>query len=108
MRTCSTYCNCSENSSSCRRAERPRGSPSIAGKGELRSWLRVTATREGLKRLRGRRPVDGDEVLVARSTGDDPELSYMKEVYRAAFREAFAAAISALEPRERTCSASTS
>jgi RNA polymerase sigma-70 factor (ECF subfamily) len=32
---------------------------------------------------------------------DDPELSYMKELYRQAFRQAFGAALAALEARDK-------
>jgi RNA polymerase sigma-70 factor (ECF subfamily) len=82
------------------------GAPGIteyAGRGELGAWLRVSAVRAGLKRLRGRKPqVDADAALLAaRSLGDDPELGYMKEVYRRAFREAFATALGALDAREK-------
>jgi RNA polymerase sigma-70 factor (ECF subfamily) len=74
-----------------------------SGKGELAGWLRVAAVRAGLKKLRGRKPqVDADDALLAlRSTDDDPELSYIKEVYRRAFREAFTAALGGLETREK-------
>jgi RNA polymerase sigma-70 factor (ECF subfamily) len=83
--------------------------PGIAeytGRGELAGWLRVAAVRAGLKKLRGRKPqVDVDDALLASralpAQGDDPELSYMKEVYRRAFREAFAAALGGLEAREK-------
>jgi RNA polymerase sigma-70 factor (ECF subfamily) len=80
--------------------------PQIAeygGRGDLAGWLRVAAVRAALKSLRGRKPhaeLD-DARLALRSMGDDPELSYMKEVYRKAFREAFAAALASLEPREK-------
>ena len=81
-------------------------SPRLAeysGRGELGAWLRVTAVRAGLKRIRGRRPeVDADDALLAvRSVGDDPELGYMKELYRRAFRESFDAAIAQVDARDR-------
>ncbi len=74
-----------------------------AGRGDLAGWLRVVAVRAALKRLRGRRPeVDADDALLAmRSVGDDPELAYMKELYRRAFRESFAAALETLDAREK-------
>jgi RNA polymerase sigma-70 factor (ECF subfamily) len=74
-----------------------------AGRGDLSGWLRVTATRAGLKRLRGRKPeLDADDALLAaRAPGDDPELAYMKELYRHAFREAFGAALATLDAREK-------
>jgi RNA polymerase sigma-70 factor (ECF subfamily) len=89
-----------------RKAGGAGGAPGIseyAGRGELGAWLRVSAVRAGLKKLRGRKPqVDADDALLAaRSLGDDPELGYMKEVYRRAFREAFATALGALDAREK-------
>jgi RNA polymerase sigma-70 factor (ECF subfamily) len=74
------------------------------GEGELAGWLRVTATRAALKVARkGKREVEADDVLLAeRSTGDDPELAYLKEVYRDAFRVAFASALAGLDARTRT------
>jgi RNA polymerase sigma-70 factor (ECF subfamily) len=74
-----------------------------AGRGELGAWLRVIAVRAALKRLRGRRPeVDSDDALLAvRSVGDDPELGYMKELYRRAFRESFGAAVEGLDARDK-------
>lgn len=73
------------------------------GTGDLAGWLRVTAVRAGLKRIRGqKREVDVDDVqLAARSMGDDLELAYMKEGYRRVFREAFAAAMGTLDAREK-------
>jgi RNA polymerase sigma-70 factor (ECF subfamily) len=41
-------------------------------------------------------------VLALKSAGDDPELTYLKAVYRTAFREAFAAAIGSLEARDKS------
>jgi RNA polymerase sigma-70 factor (ECF subfamily) len=87
-------------------AEQP-GRPRIAeysGRGNLRAWVRVVATREAL-RLLGRRqrevPADDDE-LSARLTPDaGPELGYLKQLYREEFRQAFAEAVAALTDRER-------
>jgi RNA polymerase sigma-70 factor (ECF subfamily) len=75
-----------------------------AGRGELAAWLRVIAVRAALKRIRGRKPeVDADDALLAlRSVGDDPELGYMKELYRRAFRASFDAALEGLDARDRT------
>lgn len=74
-----------------------------AGRGELGAWLRVIAVRAALKRIRGRKPeVDADDALLAvRSVGDDPELGYMKELYRRAFRESFNAAVAGLDDRDK-------
>lgn len=79
-----------------------------AGRGDLRGWLRVVAMRAALRvAKRGGGATDGrggddDAVLAVRSTGDDPELGYLKAVYRTAFRAAFAAAIESLEARDKT------
>jgi len=81
-----------------------------AGRGDLRGWLRVVALRAAVRFARTRgasnRPDGGanddDAVLALRSTGDDPELSYLKIVYRTAFRAAFAAAAAALDERSKT------
>jgi RNA polymerase sigma-70 factor (ECF subfamily) len=74
------------------------------GRGNLKSWIKVVATREAARLLpRERREVaaEDDELagLVARD--DDPELGYLKRVYRAEFKAAFAAAVDALPDRER-------
>lgn len=73
------------------------------GTGDLRGWLRVTATRAALKLIRrDARDVPADDVLLEASAAhDDPELSYMKQAYRAAFKEAFQEALESLSPRER-------
>src|SRR5690606_22833013 len=76
--------------------------PRIAGyrgKGRLTSWLRVAAIRIALD-LQASRPSAplADDDLVER----DPELDYLRERYRDAFREAFTAALDELEGRERT------
>jgi RNA polymerase sigma-70 factor (ECF subfamily) len=81
--------------------------PKIAdysGHGDLRGWLRVTATRNAIRAARKQSPAsldDVDSALEARSADDDPELSYMKALYRDAFRTAFHAALESLEPREK-------
>ncbi|HEX3344105.1 MAG TPA: sigma-70 family RNA polymerase sigma factor [Polyangiaceae bacterium] len=74
-----------------------------AGRGELGAWLRVIAVRAVLKRLRGRKPeAESDDALLAiRSAADDPELGYMKELYRHVFRESFGAAVDALDARDK-------
>ena len=83
--------------------EAPPRLAEYAGRGDLSGWLRVTATRAALKRLRGRKPeLDADDALLAaRAPGDDPELSYMKHLYRQAFRDAFGAALGTMDPREK-------
>jgi RNA polymerase sigma-70 factor (ECF subfamily) len=74
------------------------------GRGDLRSWIRVLAVREGLamlRKLRGRAPLDDDQLLDAVAHGDTPEVAYLKRKYRDAFRLAFADALQRLSDRDR-------
>jgi RNA polymerase sigma-70 factor, ECF subfamily len=77
------------------------------GRGELRGWLRVTAVRAALKLLKkDKRETLVDEIADdlmrhAASAQGDPELLYVKEVYRAQFRTAFQAALESLSDREK-------
>jgi RNA polymerase sigma-70 factor (ECF subfamily) len=63
----------------------------------------VTATREAIRiKKRAQKFTDPElESLESRATDDDPELSYMKALYREAFRTAFRAAVLTLDPREK-------
>ena len=77
---------------------------SYRGHGSLLRWLLVSALRDAVKQRRRVRPA-GDSVdqLVDELVADArPDVDSMKHGYRAAFREAFAAAVGALSPRERT------
>jgi RNA polymerase sigma-70 factor (ECF subfamily) len=90
-----------------RRAERPPAIDSYAGRGDLRGWIKVIATREVLRladRDRDRREIatDDDELLEVLSPKNDPELEQMKATYRDEFAEAFRGALAGLTPRERT------
>ena len=74
------------------------------GKGDLRGWLRVTATRAAIKvskRLGKQAAAEGDGLLEQRSSGSDPDLLYLKASYGKAFREAFLGALEALDARDR-------
>ena len=76
-----------------------------AGHGPLGAWARVTATRAALNVQRGRKPTlpfDHDDLAGLPERLRDPELDYLKQTYRDAFREAFQVAIFGLTPRERT------
>lgn len=83
------------------------GVPRIAtysGRGSLRAWMRVVVTREAARRVpRKRREVlTGDDDLAGLIVAsDDPELGYLKRLYRHEFRHAFHAAVKALDNRER-------
>jgi len=85
--------------------DRPAHIGSWSGRGDLLGWLRVCATREGLKSIRRTR-ASSDEALdlaehVAADHGD-PHDAYERSLYAPVFREALAAALGELEPRERT------
>ncbi len=86
--------------------DRPAGITRYGGRGELVAWLRVSAVRAAMKLARGKgRDVALEEdQLGERVAGasDDPELAYMKAVYRPHFREAFREALGALDAKQRT------
>ncbi len=72
------------------------------GKGDLRGWLRVVATREAVRmKKRAGKPGDDLDRLEARAADGDPELFYMKEIYRDAFRAAFRAGAASLSDRDK-------
>lgn len=73
-----------------------------AGRGTLRGLLKVMATRAaiGLIRKQGRE-APADEAMLDAVGERDPELAFLQEHYRSAFREAFEDAVATLEPRER-------
>lgn len=78
-----------------------------AGQGPLRGWLLVAAVREARALLRQRRRFVGlDESQLIEDVLDrslaDPELAHIRSECRAAFREAFRAALLSLAPAERT------
>lgn len=73
-----------------------------AGRGPLRGWIAVAATRVALNAKRGAKPASADDVLAdVVSTEADPELRYLKTLYRAEFREAIEAALLGLPERDR-------
>ena len=85
--------------------EREPGIAKYAGQGRLRGWLRVTTVREALRARKKKGlevPAEENALEAVGTAGADPELRYMKELYKAEFREAFADALAALTARERT------
>jgi RNA polymerase sigma-70 factor (ECF subfamily) len=76
-----------------------------AGRGELRGWLRVTATRAALKMKQRERmgsTLDEDELLVERSApSGDVELDVMRSQHAAEFQRAFREALSRLPSRDQ-------
>jgi RNA polymerase sigma-70 factor (ECF subfamily) len=83
------------------------GPPQIAGfagRGELRSWVRVLAMHEALtiaRRSRRRIAADEDQLVELVAAGASPELDYLKRVYRREFEIAFRGAVQALSDRDR-------
>jgi len=74
-----------------------------AGRGDLRSWLRVAAVRCGLDLLRAqKREVElSDRILDQLSIPEDAELGHLKQRYRHAFKDAFEGALTLLSARDR-------
>jgi RNA polymerase sigma-70 factor (ECF subfamily) len=81
---------------------------SYAGRGPLRTWLRVAALREALMLVRSARRraahevVDEDALLGHAVVADDPELMLLQDRCRGALQAAFAVAVAGLGSRERT------
>jgi RNA polymerase sigma-70 factor (ECF subfamily) len=71
--------------------------------GPLLAFLRVSAVRLALKTRRAQRPEpeDPEELLARQTSGLTPELSYLKESYRAVFREAFQESLDSLPSRDQ-------
>ncbi|MEZ4231497.1 MAG: hypothetical protein R3B89_20130 [Polyangiaceae bacterium] len=87
---------------------------SFSGSGELDGWLSVLVTRTWLNLKRDRRELPREALdeqaqaeasLLgeggARIDVQDPELAYLKELYRDQFRAAFTRAAASLEPEQR-------
>jgi RNA polymerase sigma-70 factor (ECF subfamily) len=77
---------------------------SYAGRGPLGAWLGISAQRLALMALRHEQAETRArrEAAAHRQLADaDPELATIKERYRAEFQAAFAAALAALDDRER-------
>ena len=83
----------------------PGAPPRIAsytGRGELLAFVRIAAIRLAVGLARNQAPsdeLDEDALLTA---ADNPELMYLKELYRGELTRAFAEAVAALTPRDRT------
>jgi len=81
-----------------------RGISAYDGRAPLVVWLRVCATRIGLRALERERraePLDDRRLDELAPGVEDPRLAYLRRVYGATFREAFDAAVASLAPRER-------
>lgn len=86
------------------RGDRPPAIADYAGRGALRSWLRVSVSRELVRLAKAQnRTVPLEEQLVADTGyGDDPALEELKAKYRAELAEAFRTALAKLPARDRT------
>lgn len=77
-----------------------------AGRGDLRSWVRVTALRMIVDLVRQHAgdkevPLEAEALGAIPAPGDDPELDYMQRAFKTEFREALQTAFARLSPRER-------
>jgi len=74
-----------------------------SGRGSLAAWIRVVATREAARLYARVRPeLESDDVFADLATpGGDPELQYLKRVYRGEFKRSLEAAIAQLTDRQR-------
>lgn len=88
-------------------ADRPPKISTYSGQGPLRSWLTVTALRTFLdcsrSNIQQKREMvlDGAAIEALIAPGDDLEIVFLKEKYRADFRAAFSTALLSLESGER-------
>jgi RNA polymerase sigma-70 factor, ECF subfamily len=86
------------------RADGPPGIAAFSGRGDLRSWIRVTAVRHLLRVLRSGRKheeFEDDALYNVLSPAEDPELEHLKRRYREEFVTAFRDAIRALTGKQR-------
>jgi RNA polymerase sigma-70 factor, ECF subfamily len=76
-----------------------------AGIGDLKNWVRVTASRVlvDLQRSQPDKEVHDEAALAVPAPDDDPETQYLKRLYRDQMRHAFEAAVQTLAPAERNC-----
>lgn len=84
--------------------EAPARLAAYPGTGPLVGWVRAAALWIALdlqRRGGGEAHADDSSLSLLVEPGDDPELAYLKSTYRAEFNEAFAQALTALEPRQR-------
>jgi RNA polymerase sigma-70 factor (ECF subfamily) len=85
----------------------PGAIPKLAaysGRGPLGGWLRVVAVRRALNLRRARGPegtLDASLAAGVPSAEPDPELDYLKALYKNEFRDAFRAALARLDAEQR-------
>lgn len=83
---------------------KPPGITGYRGKGPLRGWVRITATRELIRHQRKRAREAPSERPLDEALGDagDPLLSQLKSEYRSEFATALREAIAELDAEDRT------
>ena len=86
------------------REGKPPGIGGYKGKGPLRGWLRITATRELIRhqKKQAREAPSARALEEAIGSGGDPVLDQMKAEYRAEFATALREAIAELSAEDRT------
>lgn len=80
------------------------GPPKLAtysGRGDLRGWLEVVATREAHKVAQRDHTPGDDQILASLPDDDDLELRHIRAQHRAELGRAFAEALASLPARER-------
>ncbi len=85
-------------------AEAPARLAAYPGTGPLSGWVRAAALWLALdwqRQRSGHVQADDGDLSMLMAPGDDPELAYLKNTYRAEFNASFSAALAALEPRQR-------
>lgn len=88
------------------RATKPPKIADYAGRGDLRSWVRVTALRMIVDIVRQNNagkeiPVESEMLGAMPSPNEDPELDYIQRVYKNEFKQSLQRAFGNLTPRER-------
>ncbi len=82
---------------------RPPAIGGYAGRGSLRGWLRISATRELVRQIKKMlRDVPLEQAILDQPGDKDPALERLKDQYRAEFSTALGLALADLDPRERT------
>ena len=88
------------------RGVKPPKIADYAGRGDLRSWVRVTALRMIVDIVRQNNagkeiPVESEMLGAMPAPNEDPELDYIQRVYKNEFKESLQKAFGNLTPRER-------
>jgi RNA polymerase sigma-70 factor, ECF subfamily len=85
------------------RADKPPAIAGYAGRGSLRAWLRITATRELVRQIKKQlRDVPLEQAILDQPGEGDPVLERLKAEYRAEFAASLGEALIDLDARERT------